>query len=746
MMKRNNYLFARMIRQSHLFPSVKAIRSSSSLSVSRYHSTTSFFDISEVGHQAQVDASDKTSLGSLQPDAPFKMCTKVAPKNEIAIIGAGIAGLGALRGMASQFKSTLNSENVLSQYGQVSIHVFEKEKTFGNGYAYSSEYMEPEHLINMPLDAMSLYPDDFNQWLVRNDGRIKQEIEHIFIKRFQKEFYNLFGEFFNAIHRERYEEWFGDAFLQLDRKYKDAYKAFESRYLCVSDPQFYAPRIIYGMYLQDSFLETLHFLKKIGVSITLHAHTEVLDIRKEDSHMRLTFKDPHKESNLLFHTTIIATGHWVKKEHGTRHYFSAWSAKESMQRIEEILHHVVIREKSKSSHKSPIIVKIAVLGSSLSAIDAIKVIFQGGTFIRNSLGDLSFTPPNFFVSDHNGVVHLARIEVDFLSRNGLMPKVRGQYGDYKNIYLTRENIHRYMARHDGKITLSHVMQLLKDDLENAYKTAGIFIKVNWDSILSPPERGFKKLKIDLEKAIQGEDEQGVLLWQTVYHQSSELFVEIYKHLPAEDKLHFDLFLRTAHFIHIAPMSQYVAEELMAMHHSGVLKARSLGSSSNALIKNDDDSVSFIDSDGQTHFYDATIVATGQHKDVTNNPTSLFKNIIQRKLMTTLRETVSHKKQGHITDRFFQATHHATNPQYDTGQVLRTSDMELIDDHHMVQKGIYIVGVASSAFGTSRASRSLKEGHVAGMTIAKNITLSIQKESDKEAVEQRFSPSTTKLGF
>jgi uncharacterized NAD(P)/FAD-binding protein YdhS len=663
----------------------------------------------------------------------------IAPKpihNSVAVIGSGVAGLGAVLGLVAEFEKspTIQQFSISSQfsYNPISVHIFEKESHFGQGFPYSRDQMEPEHLVNMPLDGMSLYPGDFAIWLQQNEGRIKKEILSLFNLRFKKEFHRIFNENFDEACFSTYAERFGKDFIALHKKYDDLGQAYALRYLNRSDPQFYPPRIVYGLYLEDNFTDAINRLRQLGIRVVLHPNTEVIDISPNKTNHVVHYQNANNEKGFIsVHSAIIATGHWQNKGlHTADNYLSTtWPAKECRKRLDKVIQHAATKAYAVSDG-SPVTVRIAVQGSSLSAIDALRIIFQNGAYARNAAGQLVFTPPLYRFKDPDGNEITARIEADILSRNGILPKVRGLYGKYVNQHLNEKNVQACIAGNGGYITLAQVMHLLKNDLECAYAEAGVTSNIDWEKLLSPNKRGFEQLRKDLKKSVQGDAANGTLIWQTVYHQASDLFLYIHKHLIAEDKLRYEAFLRTVHFMHIAPMSQYTAEELIAMQEAGVLHSKTLGSAPKHRIRHRDANLEFTDHEGRKHTYDATIVATGQDMQIHHNSTHLFRNLLQRGMATTSQNVIpdnftltSPLRSSAVSDhRMLQIyTQKTTNGRiFDSGAVRRSTNMELIDHHNRAQNGLYIVGVASSAFGVSRASRSVEEGRVIGRAIAQNI--------------------------
>jgi hypothetical protein len=66
------------------------------------------------------------------------------------------------------------------------------------------------------------------------------------------------------------------------------------------------------------------------------------------------------------------------------------------------------------------------------------------------------------------------------SRRGLLLKVRGKMGKYRNRYLNRVNLEHAEVENQGSVNLEDIFQLLNLDLESAYG-----YKINWQEVITP---------------------------------------------------------------------------------------------------------------------------------------------------------------------------------------------------------------------------------------------------------------------
>jgi hypothetical protein len=63
------------------------------------------------------------------------------------------------------------------------------------------------------------------------------------------------------------------------------------------------------------------------------------------------------------------------------------------------------------------------------------------------------------------------------SRRGLLPKVRGKIGNYRNKFLNRKNLDCLLSENHGNLTLDVVFNLLNSELENAYGQT-----IDWEEV------------------------------------------------------------------------------------------------------------------------------------------------------------------------------------------------------------------------------------------------------------------------
>ena len=198
-----------------------------------------------------------------------------------------------------------------------------------------------------------------------------------------------------------------------------------------------------------------------------------------------------------------------------------------------------------------------------------------GNFIRDDSDKLVYVPP----------ANPRRFAL--YSRRGLLPKVRGEMGKYRNMFLTREKLESLIIENNGYLKLEAVFQLLNSEMEAAYGHA-----IDWKAVVSPARPPVELLQQYLEDAKHGDGPDGELVWETVLHQSFDLVREIYLKLSLEDRERFDKKYTSVFFTHAATQPAINAEKMLALMKSGLVEIFKLGTNYQFVKNNSNTASSF----------------------------------------------------------------------------------------------------------------------------------------------------------
>ena len=468
------------------------------------------------------------------------------------IIGGGLTATTMLYQLVDKMRQEY--DQTLANLPKIQIQIFEKQDTFGPGFPHCSRNVMPFHITNMCAEDMGII--------------LNQPAD---FRRWVVQHHHLFKEF---------SMWLDDAANN-------------------HAPCNHYPRAIMGAYLKAKFQEACQKAQKLGLTVELHSQSEVIDIEEKRDKIHLTVKHhgSGSTSSCVADRVLIATGHWFEKMEGATYFPSPWPADNLLQKIPEGN-------------------KIAVIGTSLSAIEVVLTLTSDGHFVRDDSNRLIFVPP---ANPRRFVLY---------SRRGLLPKVRGKIGTYRNAFLTRENLNSLIAENQGYIKLEAVFELLNRELKAAYGRS-----IDWQAVLNPTRTPADLLQQYLEDAKNGDGPDGELIWQTVLYQSFDMVREIYLRLSIEDREHFDREYTSVFFTHAATQPPINAEKILALMRCGLVEVVKLGRDYR-FARNDTRGVYdflYQNSDGnqQHDTYEYVVDARGQAKSVQTDPSTFMKNLLRR---------------------------------------------------------------------------------------------------------------------
>jgi uncharacterized NAD(P)/FAD-binding protein YdhS len=360
------------------------------------------------------------------------------------------------------------------------------------------------------------------------------------------------------------------------------------------------PRAIMGEYLKTRFQETVKSALKAGLAVNLYPSSEVVNLEQTGGRILLRIRDLTSENEFSREAdrVLLATGHWFEKNDQDRYFTSPWPA-------------------TKLSREIPPNETIAVIGTSLSAIETLLTLSSDGRFVRSTSGELSYKPsahPRKFV---------------LYSRRGLLPKVRGKMGSHRNRFLNRKNLDRLLSENRGTLTLDKIFEILNLELETAYGRA-----INWEDVVNPTGRPVDLLQKYIDDALNGDGPNGELIWQTILHQSFDMVRDIYLNLALEERRRFDKNYTSVFFTHAATQPAINAEKLLALMKAGLVDVVKLGNAYQLAKNAVDDYYEFIYRDDSGNSirdrYRYVINARGQARSLQTCPSTLAKNLLKSK--------------------------------------------------------------------------------------------------------------------
>ena len=554
-----------------------------------------------------------------------------------AIIGGGLTATA----MLCQFVKRLQDKAGKGQLDPsgIKIQIYEKQDVFGPGFPHSDRFALPFHITNMCALDMGILdnnPGDFQDWVLANSDNLKK---HPFF-----------------LHDPSSE-------MQGPRPECNHY-----------------PRAVMGEYLKARFQEAVQSARQAGIRVNLYPASEVIDLEQKVNRIGLSIKDLSSEIYFSCEAdrVLLATGHWFEENDQDHYFTSPWPAR-------KLLHNI------------PPNAQVAVIGTSLSAIETLLTLTSDGKFDRSDSGELSYEPS-------------ANPRKLFLySRRGLLPKVRGKMGPHRNRFLNRENLDLLLSEHRGQLTLDPIFNLLNTELESVYGHT-----IDWEEIVNPTGKPTDLLQGYLDDAVNGDGPDGELIWQTVLHQSFDMFREIYLNLTLEDRERFDKNYTSVFFTHAATQPAFNAEKLLALMKAGIVEVIKLGNSYQLVKDQVNDYYDFLYRDTRGNLrrdtFGYVVDARGQKKSLLTDPSTLVGNLLSRGIVL-IKEF---RPADHPTD----PDHHFTADRAHAGETYETGSIWIDPATH----GIMQMGPENQVTGSSviYAVGAMTRGQILDASMARGI--------------------------
>jgi uncharacterized NAD(P)/FAD-binding protein YdhS len=559
-----------------------------------------------------------------------------------AIIGGGLTATAMLTQFVDKVRHEID-QNLLNS-SKIRIQIFEKQETFGPGFPHCDRNVMPFHITNMCAKDMGI--------------RLENPAD--------------------------FQKWVNDHEHHLKDLAPDLHDAFDNPDRCN-----HYPRALMGAYLKEKFMQAYQKAQELGLTVDLHSKSEVIDLKEEHNQICLTVKD--LESGSLFQCVadrvLLATGHWFKKMKGTTYFPSPWPANNLIQKI-------------------PDGEKIAVIGTSLSAIEVVLTLTADGHFIRDDSNRPVFVPP---ANPRRFVLY---------SRRGLLPKVRGKMGAYRNTFLTRENLNSLISEKRRHVKLEAIFALLNSELKAAYGHG-----IDWQAVVNPTATPAELLQQYVEDARNGDGPDGELIWQTVLHQSFDLVREIYLSLSLEDRKRFDKEYTSVFFTHAATQPAFNAEKMLALMRCGLVDVVRLGKDYQ-FVKNDAHGTYeffYHDSAGspQRDTYHYVVDARGQAKSIQTDPSLLMQNLLKRNVAQI--EETQHLPYEERRAIISAGQQKSDLPVYKTGSIWINPQTHLIIRRDSANK----IGQSNTIYAVGAMTR----GQIIDASMARGIVLSTAEIAD-----------------
>jgi uncharacterized NAD(P)/FAD-binding protein YdhS len=492
-------------------------------------------------------------------------------KFTIAIIGCGLSGTSLLCQLVNRLDHNAISGRLSPD--AIRVIVFEKGSQMGPGMPHNTAFVHPYHITNMCAEHMSIFHDrsgDFQIWMERNRADLMNRFPNLFAQGSDQPGN---GNFCN-----------------------------------------HYPRALVGAYLTDRLIYHVARGTDLGMQIDLHRHTEVVDLAEAPNHVNVQAVDREngKTQQYKVDRAVFSTGHWFGKS-STKGYFpSPWPADRLLQNI-------------------PRGSNVAIIGTSLSAIETALTLTAEGRFVREKDQTLTYQQPQ------------NPRKLTLFSRNGLLPTVRGKFGSYRNQILTPAKITDLLSQKPGQLRLNTLFELFDAELRQAYGQP-----FDWRSQLDATVAPSERLVQSIATANNGDGPEGEVIWQTILHQVLPFVRELYLSLSIVERKRFEKRFKTPFFIFAAPQPIINAQKLLALLKTDSVHiyrlAKPHGWNRNHITQSY--TFDYIDSLGKKRreSYPYVVDARGQQISWHNNPSALVRKLHK----TGTIQTTEIRVEGHGT--------------------------------------------------------------------------------------------------
>jgi len=490
----------------------------------------------------------------------------------IAIIGCGLSGTSLFCQLVERFHC--HSASGKLDPDSIRVIVFEKGSLMGPGMPHNAEFVQPYHITNMCAEHMSIFhdrPGDFQTWMVQN----RDELE----SRYPALCAELIG--FTGL-----------------------------RTTCN-----HYPRALMGAYLSHRFNSYVERGRELGMQIDPLANAEVSDIQEKRNHVSILVGNLANGSAQEFPVdrAVIATGHWLNKTRGAGYFPSPWPADRLLQNI-------------------PTGSRVAIIGTSLSAIETALTLTADGHFVHEADQTLAYQHPQ----------HPRKPAL--FSRNGLLPSVRGRIGTYRNRVLTPQKLTDLRNQKTAQFNLDTLFELFNAELLQAYGQPFDW-RTHLDTRIPPAER----LARSIATARHGDGPEGDVIWQTVLHQLLPFVRDLYLGLSIGERKRFEKQFKTPFFVFAAPQPIINAQKLLALIKADSVHIHRLakthrwpqGDHTRAYT------VDYIDGLGKQRreSYPYVVDARGQQVSWRDNPSILARNLLRTGVVQTTEIRVERDDAG-----------------------------------------------------------------------------------------------------
>jgi uncharacterized NAD(P)/FAD-binding protein YdhS len=328
------------------------------------------------------------------------------------ILGTGFSGTCMMWHLVNTLHQRMIAADPIPRLTE--ILTIESRAINGPGLPYDMAGISSYHLCNNPAEKMSLFDNDFVDWMLEN--------RHYII----------------AHHPELIRQ-------------SDPTVLLSQWQPC---PEKFYPRALFGIYLSIRFDQACALAERHGIEVRCFNGYEAVDGVTRNGKFDLTIrclKSGARQTLGKLDKVLLASGHWSPDRPAASHVLSSpYPARN--------IHQSILADQEKRRRSS---LTCYVHGMGPSGVDAILSLCEHGRFTYDTDGLATGFEPDW------NVFQAAEVKIIAGSRSGFFPGVRWPLLDQEFWYLTETRIDAIKESNKGEIPLAELLSLIDSELRAA---------------------------------------------------------------------------------------------------------------------------------------------------------------------------------------------------------------------------------------------------------------------------------------
>lgn len=425
----------------------------------------------------------------------------------------------------------------------------------------------------------------------------------------------------------------------------------------------FARRNLFGEYIQKNLLSAIHSAAAHNIRVSIKPHSKIVDMKVSDGVYNLSVNEKERQSfDKIFFCLGNQPSSALSEFENTNGYYPKPYEVESI------------------TATTPKDEDITLVGSGLTAIDTYLALREAG---------------------HTG-------HIKFISRQGILPKVRGNYKPYDLQFLSENNIKKLTNAGEHKISLEEMRSLFLQELTIAGVHADF---INQELEAFNELSGIEILKRDLNVIGSNQNTRYLSVLKAIDNNVGH----VWNALSITDQKRFDSLYKRFWDAYDYPMPDINAHQILQGLENGDLS--NIGGLTGISYNSENKEYTINTMSGEDFTTKHLINTTGQSYDIKRSQDPLLQNLLQYKFITP------HELGG-------------INVDFETGRIIRPDNS--------MSNSLYVVG--SLTRGVHFYTNSLAENVKAAQRAASHLVDSFPDPDIQIHMEKKPMSETKKIAL